>query len=69
MIWVVGAGGSEVISPGCFMEGDGNSSTNIPGGTFALSDPSLARHLLLCLNLIEHVGFLVLRKFSLVFII
>jgi hypothetical protein len=43
MIWVVGAGGSRVILPGCFMEGDGSSSTNTPGGTFALSDPSFAR--------------------------
>jgi hypothetical protein len=43
MIWVVGAGGSEVISPGYFTEGDDNSSTNTPGRTFALSDPSLAR--------------------------
>jgi hypothetical protein len=43
MIWVVGVGGLEVISPGYFMEGDDNSSTNTPGETFALSDPSLAR--------------------------
>jgi hypothetical protein len=43
MIWTVGAGGLEVISPDRFMEGDDNSSTNTPGGTFALSDPSLAR--------------------------
>jgi hypothetical protein len=43
MIWVVGAGGSEVISPGYFMEGDSNFSTNTPGGTFALSNLSLAR--------------------------
>jgi hypothetical protein len=43
MIWVVGAGGSGVILLGYFMEGDGNSSTNTLGGTFTLSDPSLAR--------------------------
>jgi hypothetical protein len=43
MISVVGASGSEVISLGYFMEGDDNSSTNTPSGTFALSDPSLAR--------------------------
>jgi hypothetical protein len=43
MIWVVVTGGSEVILPGYFIEGDDNSSTNTPGGTFALSDPSLAR--------------------------
>jgi hypothetical protein len=43
MIWIVGTGDSEDISPGYFMEGDGNSSTNTPGGTFALFDPSLAK--------------------------
>jgi hypothetical protein len=69
MIWVVGAGGLGVILLDCFMEGDGNSSTNTPGGTFALSDPSLARMLLQCLSLVERARFLVLRKFSLVFVL
>jgi hypothetical protein len=43
IIWVVGVGGSGVIMLGWFMEGDGNSSTNTPGVTFALFDPSFAR--------------------------
>jgi hypothetical protein len=42
-IWVVGVGSSVVISPGYLIESADNSSTNTPGGTFALSDPNFAR--------------------------
>jgi hypothetical protein len=40
---VVGAGSLGVNAPGCLIEGADNSFINTPGGTFALSDPSLAR--------------------------
>jgi hypothetical protein len=40
---VVGARSSGVIAPGCLIDEDDNSLTNTLGGTFTLSDPSLAR--------------------------
>ena len=42
-IWLLDVGLLGVVSSSCFIEGADSSSTKTPGGTFALSDPSLAR--------------------------
>jgi hypothetical protein len=42
-IWMSRARSFGVISSGYLIEEAVNSSMNTPGGTFALSDPSLAR--------------------------
>jgi hypothetical protein len=62
-IWLLGAWSFGVISPSCLIEGADNS-TNTPGGTFALSDPSLARMSATILNHARHVEFLVLGNIA-----
>jgi hypothetical protein len=69
MIWVFGAGGSEVIPPGGFIEGDGNSSINTLAGPSLCPILAWRGHLLQRLSLVERAEFLVLGNFSLVFVL
>ena len=67
-IWVPFAGSSGVISLGCLIEGADNSSMKTPGGTSALSDPSLARTSAAMLDRAGHVEFPILDNVFRVFI-